>query len=168
MAMSQWINRINGGRSGILLGLWMTIGSTSAIAQPSPTSQTPTSQTAPVQTVSRSGELTPLPKVETIIILPNRTAQQPAIPTVVPTAIPTVVPTVVPSAIPTVAPTIQPTVQPTVIPAVQSAPVEESVRLVVQRSQRRVVVYKGKKVVAKYPIAVGKPGWETQIGRAHV
>ncbi|MBC7516921.1 MAG: L,D-transpeptidase [Alkalinema sp. FL-bin-369] len=41
---------------------------------------------------------------------------------------------------------------------------EESVRLVVQRSQRRVVVYKGKKVVAKYPIAVGKPGWETPIG----
>ena len=160
MAMSQWINRINGGRSGILLGLWMTIGSTPAIAQPSPTSQTPTSQTAPVQTVSRSGELTPLPKVETIIILPTRTAQQPAIPTVAPTAIPTVVPT----AIPTVAPTVQPIVQPTVVPIVPSAPVEESVRLVVQRSQRRVVVYKGKKVVAKYPIAVGKPGWETPVG----
>ena len=163
MAMSQWNNWINGGRSGILLSLWMTIGTTAAIAQPSPTRQPPTSQT-----VSRSGELTPLPKVETIIILPTWTAQQPAIPTVVPTAIPTVVPTIVPAAIPTVvptvAPTIQPTVQPTVIPAVQSAPVEESVRLVVQRSQRRVVVYKGKKVVAKYPIAVGKPGWETPVG----
>ena len=41
---------------------------------------------------------------------------------------------------------------------------EESVRLVVQRGKRRVVVYKGEKVVAKYPIAVGKAGWETPIG----
>ena len=82
MAMSQCIDWVKGGRSGILLGLWMTIGTTAAIAQPSPTIQTLTSQTA-----SRSGELTPLPKVETIIILPTRTAQQPAIPTVVPAAI---------------------------------------------------------------------------------
>ena len=88
MAMSRWIS---GGRSGLLLSLCMTIGSASAIAQPSP-------------------------------------------------------------AIPTVVPTVQP------------APVEDAVRLVVQRSQRRVVVYKGKKAVAKYPIAVGKPGWETPIG----
>ena len=154
MAMSQWIS---GGRSGLLLGLWMSIGSAAAIAQPSPT-------------VPLSGELTPLPKVETIIILPTRTAQQPAIPAVVPTSAPTVVPTVVPIVQPTIAPTViplptvQPTVNPTVVPTVKPAPMEESVRLVVQRSQRRVVVYKGKKVVAKYPIAVGKAGWETPIG----
>ena len=100
--MSQWIS---GGRSGLLLSLWMTIGSATAIAQPSP-------------------------------------------------AIPTVAPTVIPI----------PAVQPTLVPTIQPAPVDEAVRLVVQRSQRRVVVYKGKKVVAKYPIAVGKPGWETPIG----
>ena len=120
----------------------MSIGSAAAIAQPSPT-------------VPLSGELTPLPKVETIIILPTPTAQQPiAVPTVSPTVTPTVIPTVIPV----------PTVQPTIIPTVKPASMEESVRLVVQRSQRRVVVYKGKKVVAKYPIAVGKPGWETPIG----
>ncbi len=166
MAMSQWIS---GGRSGLLLGLWMTMGSAAAIAQSSPT-------------VPLSGEPTPLPKVETIIILPTRTAQQPAIPAPVPVVVPTIVPTVVPTVQPTLTPTVQPTVtptvqptiaptvtppptvQPTVAPTVKPAPVEESVRLVVQRSQRRVVVYKGKKVVAKYPIAVGKPGWETPIG----
>ena len=144
--MSQWIS---GGRSGIMLGLWMTIGSAAAIAQPSPTS------------VPLSGEPTRLPKVETIIILP--TAQQPiAVPTVSPTVTPTVIPTVPPTIAPTVIPV--PTVQPTIIPTVKPASMEESVRLVVQRGKRRVVVYKGEKVVAKYPIAVGKAGWETPIG----
>ena len=148
--MSQWIS---GGRSGIMLGLWMTIGSAAAIAQPSPTS------------VPLSGEPTRLPKVETIIILP--TAQQPiAVPTVSPTVTPTVIPTVPPTIAPTIAPTVipVPTVQPTIIPTVKPASMEESVRLVVQRGKRRVVVYKGEKVVAKYPIAVGKAGWETPIG----
>ena len=152
--MSQWIS---GGRSGIMLGLWMTIGSAAAIAQPSPTS------------VPLSGEPTRLPKVETIIILP--TAQQTiAVPRVSPTILPTIPPTVTPTVIPTVPPTIAPivipvpTVQPTIIPTVKPASMEESVRLVVQRGKRRVVVYKGEKVVAKYPIAVGKAGWETPIG----
>ena len=148
--MSQWIS---GGRSGIMLGLWMTIGSAAAIAQPSPTS------------VPLSGEPTRLPKVETIIILP--TAQQPiAVPTVSPTVTPTVIPTIPPTIAPTIAPTVipVPTVQPTIIPTVKPASMEESVRLVVQRGKRRVVVYKGEKVVAKYPIAVGKAGWETPIG----
>jgi L,D-transpeptidase ErfK/SrfK len=44
------------------------------------------------------------------------------------------------------------------------APAEEAVRLVVQRSKRRVLVYRGTTVLAKYPIAVGKTGWETPIG----
>ena len=148
MAMSQWIS---GGRSGIMLGLWMTIGSAAAIAQPSLTS------------VPLSGEPTRLPKVETIIILPTPTAQQPiAVPTVSPTIPPTVTPTVPPTIAPTVIPV--PTVQPAVIPTVKPASIEESVRLVVQRGKRRVVVYEGEKVVAKYPIAVGKAGWETPIG----
>ena len=152
MAMSQWIS---GGRSGIMLGLWMTIGSAAAIAQPSPTS------------VPVSGEPTRLPKVETIIILPTPTAQQPiAVPTVSPTVLPTIPPTVTPTVPPTIAPIVipVPAVQPTIIPTVKPASMEESVRLVVQRGKRRVVVYKGEKVVAKYPIAVGKAGWETPIG----
>ena len=144
--MSQWIS---GGRSGIMLGLWMTIGSAAAIAQPS------------LPNIPSSGEPTRLPKVETIIILPPRTAQQPI---AVPTISPTIPPTLTPTVQPTIAPTVIPAVQPTVIPTVEPASVEEFVRLVVQRGQRRVVVYKGKKVMAKYPIAVGKAGWETPIG----
>lgn len=139
--MSQWIS---GGRSGIMLGLWMTIGSAAVTAQPSPIG------------VPLSGEPTRLPKVETIIILPTPPAQQPiAVPTVSP---PTTPPTVIPTVIPI------PTLQPTLIPAVKPASIEESVRLLVQRGERRVIVYKGEKAVAKYPIAVGKVGWETPIG----
>ena len=48
------------------------------------------------------------------------------------------------------------------------APAEEAVRLVVQRSKRRVLVYRGTTVLAKYPIAVGKAGWETPIGNFNV
>lgn len=45
---------------------------------------------------------------------------------------------------------------------------EEPIHLVVQRSQRRVEVYQGEKKLAQYPIAVGKPGWETPVGEFQV
>ncbi len=38
------------------------------------------------------------------------------------------------------------------------------IRLVVKLSKRRVFVYRGKQTIASYPIAVGKPGWETPVG----
>lgn len=53
-------------------------------------------------------------------------------------------------------------------PISQVQPLEDPIRLVVQRSKRRVLVYRGKSVLAKYPIAVGKPGWETPIGEFQV
>ncbi len=46
-------------------------------------------------------------------------------------------------------------------------PVEE-VRLVLRLSQRRVYVYKGNEVQASYPVAIGKPGWETPTGTFNV
>lgn len=53
---------------------------------------------------------------------------------------------------------------PNVIVPPPVAPAEEAIRLVVERGKRRVLVYRGAKVLAKYPIAVGKAGWETPIG----
>ncbi len=50
------------------------------------------------------------------------------------------------------------------VPIPVVTPVEDPIRLVVQRGKRRVIVYRGKTVVAKYPLAVGKKGWETPIG----
>lgn len=40
----------------------------------------------------------------------------------------------------------------------------ENVRLVLKLKERRLYVYKGDKVSVKYPVAVGKPGWETPTG----
>ncbi|NJK59128.1 MAG: L,D-transpeptidase [Oscillatoriales cyanobacterium SM2_1_8] len=39
------------------------------------------------------------------------------------------------------------------------------VRLVLRRGDRQVVVYRGEAVQARYPVAVGKRGWETPLGR---
>lgn len=38
------------------------------------------------------------------------------------------------------------------------------VRLVLRLGERRVYVYHGNQTVASYPVAVGKPGWETPTG----
>jgi lipoprotein-anchoring transpeptidase ErfK/SrfK len=91
----------------------------------------------------------------------------PAVPVPAPPAspfdLPKSIPTVSPGAMPVVPPVAQPMAQPA--PAV---PAEETIRLVVQRGKRQVMVYRGKTVVAKYPIAVGKKGWETPIGEFKV
>ncbi|MGQ9866112.1 MAG: L,D-transpeptidase [Pseudanabaenaceae cyanobacterium] len=39
------------------------------------------------------------------------------------------------------------------------------VRLVLRRQERQVVVYQGEVATARYPVAVGKQGWETPLGR---
>jgi L,D-transpeptidase ErfK/SrfK len=47
------------------------------------------------------------------------------------------------------------------------APAEDEskmVKLVLKRSERRVYVYEGEKVVSSYRVAVGKAGWETPLG----
>ncbi len=46
--------------------------------------------------------------------------------------------------------------------------ITQPIRLEIQRSKHRVVVYQGKTQVKSYPIAVGKPGWETPIGSYRV
>jgi lipoprotein-anchoring transpeptidase ErfK/SrfK len=43
-----------------------------------------------------------------------------------------------------------------------------STYLVVKLSQRRVYVYRDKQVRASYPIAIGKAGWETPMGKYQV
>lgn len=47
-------------------------------------------------------------------------------------------------------------------------PVTDAVNLVLNLKQRRVYVYKGDKVIAKYPVAIGKKGWETPVGEWQV
>jgi lipoprotein-anchoring transpeptidase ErfK/SrfK len=47
-------------------------------------------------------------------------------------------------------------------------PVTDTVNLILNLKQRRVYVYKGDKVIAKYPVAIGKKGWETPVGEWQV
>jgi len=39
------------------------------------------------------------------------------------------------------------------------------VRLQLRRGERQLVVYQGETEAARYPVAVGKRGWETPLGR---
>ncbi len=45
---------------------------------------------------------------------------------------------------------------------------EQPLRLEISLSRRRVGVFKGKNLIKSYPIAVGRPGWETPIGTYQV
>jgi lipoprotein-anchoring transpeptidase ErfK/SrfK len=45
-----------------------------------------------------------------------------------------------------------------------SAVVSKTLRLEIQLSRRRVVLYDGESMIKSYPIAVGRPGWETPKG----
>jgi lipoprotein-anchoring transpeptidase ErfK/SrfK len=47
-------------------------------------------------------------------------------------------------------------------------PVINVVNLVLKLNQKQVYVYKGDKVIAKYPVAIGKKGWETPTGEWQV
>ncbi|NJP09696.1 MAG: L,D-transpeptidase [Leptolyngbyaceae cyanobacterium RU_5_1] len=47
-------------------------------------------------------------------------------------------------------------------------PSTQQIRLVIRLKQRRVDVYKNRILQASYPIAIGKPGWETPTGKFQV
>lgn len=56
------------------------------------------------------------------------------------------------------------------LPLKQPSPASSSydTRLVIKLSDRRVYVYRGNHLQASYPIAIGKPGWETPTGTFEV
>ena len=62
----------------------------------------------------------------------------------------------------------QPTKTPVSTINPQQTPVEDVVNLLVKLNEKRVYVYKGDKILAKYPIAIGKKGWETPTGEWQV
>jgi lipoprotein-anchoring transpeptidase ErfK/SrfK len=63
-------------------------------------------------------------------------------------------------------PTSTPATKPTV--ATGSLPAIEAVNLVLKLKEKRVYIYKGDKVLAKYPVAIGKKGRETPTGEWQV
>jgi lipoprotein-anchoring transpeptidase ErfK/SrfK len=42
------------------------------------------------------------------------------------------------------------------------------VRLEINRSAHRVILYRGETAIKTYPVAVGRAGWETPVGEFHV
>lgn len=49
-----------------------------------------------------------------------------------------------------------------------SPPVMDTVNLVLNLKEKQVYVYKGDKILTKYPVAIGKKGWETPTGEWYV
>jgi lipoprotein-anchoring transpeptidase ErfK/SrfK len=62
----------------------------------------------------------------------------------------------------------QPAAKPTATAATSQPPTADLVSLILKLKERKVYVYKGGSVVAKYPVAVGKKGWETPTGDWYV
>jgi lipoprotein-anchoring transpeptidase ErfK/SrfK len=60
------------------------------------------------------------------------------------------------------------------MPSLQLPPIQplwpeiRETRLVLKLGERRVYVYHGNQVEASFPVAVGKPGWETPVGTYEV
>ncbi len=64
--------------------------------------------------------------------------------------------------------TASPQKQPASAVSTNSPPVMETVNLVLNLKEKHVYVYKGDKVLTKYPVAIGKKGWETPVGEWYV
>lgn len=45
---------------------------------------------------------------------------------------------------------------------------DQKIRLIIRLKKRRVYVYRGKNLQITYPIAVGRPGWETPVGQFQI
>ncbi|WP_375341390.1 L,D-transpeptidase [Lyngbya sp. CCY1209] len=54
------------------------------------------------------------------------------------------------------------------VDATQLQPLSATVELVIRLGERRVYVYQSDRLLASYPIAIGRSGWETPVGRHKV
>lgn len=59
-------------------------------------------------------------------------------------------------------------IEPEPVPVEMTAPQDQPTRILLSLNDRRVYLYEGDKVKASYPVAVGKPGWETPTGQFSV
>ena len=118
-----------------------------------------------------TGASTPVPTIKPVI---TNTAV-PAVPAkavITNTAVPAVpakavtTNTAVPS--PLKQPTVAPAVKPGVTAATNQPHVGEVVNLILKLKEKQVYVYRGDKVIGKYPVAIGKKGWETPTGEWYV
>lgn len=111
-----------------------------------------------IQRQAIASEVTPssTPTIE------SSTQETPAIPKTAPSAVPTTPPT--PPATPAATPPTTPTA--TTIPPADNKVL--ATRLVLNLKERKVYAYQDNKVLASYPVAIGKKGWETPKGNFKV
>jgi lipoprotein-anchoring transpeptidase ErfK/SrfK len=100
----------------------------------------------------------------------TKTPQQPqrdlrSVPTSEPNLATPLKPTTANNPVPTVTPS--PTTKP-VAATNERPPIENVVNLVLKLKEKRVYVYQGEKLIKKYPVAIGKKGWETPLGEWQV
>ena len=57
---------------------------------------------------------------------------------------------------------------PPIQPTFPDSSIHAETRLVIRLSDRRVYVYRGDELQSSYPVAIGKPGWETPTGSYEV
>ncbi len=134
---------------------------TDRVATPDPANIIPTIvQPTPAATITPAKGLPPATAVSAPIAKPSTGASiaTPSKP-VTSTAIPA-------SQQPTAKPTTTTTT--TTTAATSQPPKADLVSLILKLKERKVYVYKGNAVVAKYPVAVGKKGWETPTGEWYV
>ncbi len=83
------------------------------------------------------------------------------------TALPAVAqtPTSSPSPVP---PTVLQPAVPELPPLQPTLPDASIMRLVLKLGERRVYLYEGEQVKSSYPVAIGRPGWETPTGKFKV
>lgn len=61
-----------------------------------------------------------------------------------------------------------PSPPPPASPGVSAPQPVAPLRLVISLSQRRVTVFQGSTALKSYPVAIGRPGWETPVGKFQV
>jgi lipoprotein-anchoring transpeptidase ErfK/SrfK len=139
-------------QAGLLLAAILAITPTSLHAEPKPL-QIPASglSTTPQAQINRPAIVTPIkatgaqnPVAGMSISTPNRPVTNSSIPTV------------------------QQPAKPTTATAIPQTPIAATVNLILKLKERKVYVYDGGKVIAKYPVAIGKKGWETPTGEWQV
>jgi lipoprotein-anchoring transpeptidase ErfK/SrfK len=139
--------------------------STDRLATPQPTKGLPaTAVTVPATPTKIVPAINPVPVTPTTVSAPATvpTIVKPSTGASISTPTKPVTTTVVPAA------GQKPTVKPTATAATSQPPVADLVTLTLKLKERKVYVYKGGAVVAKYPVAVGKKGWETPTGEWYV
>ena len=170
-------------QAGLLFATILVVIPTKLHAEPNPIQNPNLPTQAKIVTPQSPAILVPTPtdgvqkpatelKVETKLPATGASVAAPAKPVTTNTVVPTVpaksVTTNTPLPVATKQPTATPPTNPGTTAATKQPQVSETVNLVLKLKERKVYVYRGDQVLAKYPVAIGKKGWETPPGDWYV